>query len=188
MRRRHRPVEVTADGARLTGGPVSLRPGPDPVALGAALGLGPDDVTGRPAHLVGCGLEFTQLDVHPGAVARAVPDRRALAALLPAEVGGGVSVLGRGPDGEHTVRVFAGGLSWEEDPATGSAALATGVWLAAEGLVPGGTSSYRLHQGAALLRPSVLDCTVTVDGGRAVSATVAGDVHPVSRGEIAVPA
>lgn len=181
------PVEVTADGARLTGGPVSLRPGPDPVDLGAALGLGPDDVTGRPAHLVGCGLEFTQLDVHPDAVARAVPDRRALAALLPAEVGGGVSVIGRGPDDEHTVRVFAGGLSWEEDPATGSAALATGVWLAAEGLVAEGTSSYRLHQGAALQRPSVLDCTVTVDGGRAVSATVAGDVHPVSRGEITVP-
>ena len=46
------PVEVSATGARLTGGPVTLRPGT-----------------------------------------------------------------------EHTVRVFAGGLAWEEDPATGSAAL-----------------------------------------------------------------
>jgi trans-2,3-dihydro-3-hydroxyanthranilate isomerase len=95
-------------------------------------------------------------------------------------------VLARGPAGEHTVRVFAGGTAWEEDAATGSAALGTGVWLAAEGLVGDGT--YRLQQGAALHRPSVLDCTVTVDAGRAVSATVAGDVHPVARGEVAVPA
>ena len=179
------PVEVTATGARLTGGPVQLRPGPDPAALAAAVGLRADDVTGRPAHLVGCGLEFAQLDVHPDALDRAEPDRRALAALLP-DVEGGVSVLARGVDGEHTVRVFAGGLAWEEDPATGSAALGTGVWLAAEGLA--GDGAYRLHQGAALQRPSVLDCTVTVDAGRAVSATVAGDVHPVSRGEVVVPA
>ncbi|WP_243469603.1 PhzF family phenazine biosynthesis protein [Klenkia marina] len=181
------PVEVTATGARLTGGPVQMRPGPDPAALAAAVGLGPGDVTGRPAPVVGCGLEFAQLDVHPAALDRAVPDRRALAALLP-DVDGGVSVLARGADGEHTVRVFAGGLAWEEDPATGSAALGTGVWLAAEGLVGEGTTTYRLHQGAALLRPSVLDGTVTVQGGRVVAATVAGDVHPVSRGTIAVPA
>lgn len=181
------PVEVSDTGARLTGGPVQLRPGPDPAALAAALGLAADDVTGRPAHLVGCGIEFAQLEVHPAALDRAVPDRRALAALLP-DVQGGVSLLARGPGTEHTVRVFAGGLGWEEDPATGSAALGTGVWLAAEGLVADGTTGYRLHQGAAVRRPSVLEGTVTVEAGRAVSATVAGDVHPVARGTIAVPA
>jgi trans-2,3-dihydro-3-hydroxyanthranilate isomerase len=82
------PVEVSATGARLTGGPVHLRPGPDPAALAAAVGLRPDDVTGRPVHLVGCGLEFAQLDVHPDALDRAEPDRRALAALLPGVEGG----------------------------------------------------------------------------------------------------
>jgi len=181
------PVAVTGDGARLTGGPVQLRPGPSPADLAPAVGLTPDDVTGRPAHLVGCGLEFAQLDVRPGALDRARPDRRALDALLP-EVRGGISLIERGAGTEHTVRVFAGGLSWEEDPATGSAALGTGVWLATEGLTGEGTTGYRLHQGAVLRRPSVLDGTVTVVDGQPVGATVEGTVHPVARGTIAVPA
>ncbi len=181
------PVQVSATGARLTGGPVTLRPGPDPAALAAAVGLTAADVTGRPAHLVGCGLEFAQLDVHPDALERAVADRRALAALLPG-VEGGVSLVARGTGAEHTVRVFAGGMAWEEDPATGSAALGTGVWLAAEGLAVGDAAVYRLHQGAVLGRPSVLDGEVVVEAGRAVRVTVAGDVHPIAHGSIAVPA
>src|SRR3954447_211891 len=67
-------VEVDAEGARLTGGAVSLHPGPDAAALATAVGLGPADVTGRPAHLVGCGIDFAQLEVQPGALDRAVPD------------------------------------------------------------------------------------------------------------------
>jgi trans-2,3-dihydro-3-hydroxyanthranilate isomerase len=180
------PVEVTAGGARLTGGPVQLRPGPDPAALAAAVALTAEDVTGRPAHLVGCGIDFAQLDLRPGALQRAVPDRRALAELLP-DVQGGISLLERGPGAEHTVRVFAGGTGWEEDPATGSAALGTGVWLAAEGLVDEGTTAYRLHQGALVQRPSVLDCTVTTAAGRVVEATVSGAVEPIASGSIRVP-
>jgi trans-2,3-dihydro-3-hydroxyanthranilate isomerase len=37
-------------------------------------------------------------------------------------------------------------------------------------------------------RPSVLSCTVTASGGRAVSATVRGAVVPVARGRTRVPA
>jgi len=178
-------VQVAGDGARLSGGPVSLRPGPAPADLAAAVGLGPDDVTGRPVHLAGCGLEFAHLEVTAPAQVRAVPDVRALQALLPG-VEGGVSLVVR--DGaEATVRVFAGGMAWEEDPATGSAALGTGVWLAAEGLVGEGTTAYRLHQGAQLHRPSVLDCTVTVAGGRATGATVSGAVLPIASGTVRIP-
>ena len=36
-------------------------------------------------------------------------------------------------------------------------------------------------------RPSVLACTVTAAAGSATSATVAGHVVPVAKGEIAVP-
>jgi trans-2,3-dihydro-3-hydroxyanthranilate isomerase len=86
-------------------------------------------------------------------------------------------------------RVFAGDLHWGEDPATGSAALGTGVWLVAAGLVgPDGTSDYAIRQGEALGRPSVLRCTVTAAGGRATAATVTGAVVPVAAGTIAVPA
>jgi len=180
-------VHVTAGSARLTGGPPSLRPGPDPAALAVAVGLEPGDVTGRRAHLVGCGIDFAQLEVHPAALARAVPDRRELTRLLP-DAQGGISLLAwDGATRSGTVRVFAGALSWDEDPATGSAALGTGLWLAAEGLVPDGTTDYRLAQGDQVGRPSELRCTVTVVGGVATIATVAGDVVPVARGTVRTP-
>ena len=84
-------------------------------------------------------------------------------------------------------RVFAQEDAWE-DPATGSAALGTGVWLVANGLLAGdGTSSYTVRQGEQLGRPSVLECTVTAEGGRAVAATVRGAVLPIASGRIRVP-
>jgi trans-2,3-dihydro-3-hydroxyanthranilate isomerase len=84
--------------------------------------------------------------------------------------------------------VFAGDLHWDEDPATGSAALGTGVWLVATGLLSDrGTSSYVVRQGEKLGRPSVLNCTVATSGGRAVSATVQGAVVPIAAGRIRVP-
>src|SRR4051794_6385041 len=175
-------VEIEGDGARLTGGTVSLRPGPEVTALAAALGLGPDDVTGRPAHLVGCGIDFAQLEVRPGAAARAVPDAAALTALLPG-VQGGVSVLEwDGATRAGTVRVFADGLDFEEDPATGSAALGTGIWLAAEGLAGDGVTEYRLAQGALARRPSGLARRVVVAGGAVTEVSVAGAVRPLAHG------
>jgi trans-2,3-dihydro-3-hydroxyanthranilate isomerase len=85
-------------------------------------------------------------------------------------------------------RVFCPGVSVPEDPATGSAALGLGVWLTAAGWLPAdGESAYTVHQGLEMHRPSVLHCTVTADGGAVVSATVAGHVVPVAKGEITVP-
>jgi trans-2,3-dihydro-3-hydroxyanthranilate isomerase len=180
-------VEVDDDGARLSGGTVSLRPGPDVAALAGALGLAADDVTGRPAHLVGCGIDFAQLEVRPGAAERAVPDPAALTALLPG-VQGGVSVLEWDGDSRTgTVRVFADGLDFEEDPATGSAALGTGIWLAAEGLAGDGVTEYRLAQGAQVGRPSELGGRVVVAGGAVTEVSVAGAVRPIASGTVRVP-
>jgi trans-2,3-dihydro-3-hydroxyanthranilate isomerase len=91
-------------------------------------------------------------------------------------------------DGEAHARVLVPGAAVPEDPATGSAALGLGVWLVGAGLLPAdGTSSYRIHQGIEMKRPSLLDCTVTATAGRATSATVTGHVCPIAKGEIAVP-
>lgn len=180
-------VEVDAGGARLTGGTVSLRPGPDVHALATAVGLAAADVTGRAAHLVGCGIDFAQLEVRPDALERAMPDVAALDALLPG-VEGGVSLLAWDPGtATGTVRVFAAGIDWQEDPATGSAALGTGIWLAAEGMAGEGVTDYRLAQGAAVGRPSELAGRVTVAGGAVTSVSVAGAVRPIASGTVRLP-
>jgi trans-2,3-dihydro-3-hydroxyanthranilate isomerase len=177
-------VVVDDDGATLSGGRPTLEDGPDPAALAEALGLAGADAVGLPAHVAGCGLPFAFVAVRPEVVDDAAPDP---ALLGEHGVGEGVSVLSW--DGATaTARVFAADLAWGEDPATGSAALGAGVWLVATGLLaPDGTSSYAVHQGEAMGRPSVLSCTVTASGGRAVAATVRGAVVPVARGRIRVP-
>ncbi len=177
---------VDDDGARLSGGRPTLEDGPAPAELAAALGLSAADATGVPADVAGCGLPFAYLSVTPDMVDRAVPDHAALDAL---GVGEGVSVLSwDAATSTAYARVFAGDLRWGEDPATGSAALGTGVWLVESGLLAGdGTSSYTVRQGEKLGRPSVLECTVTAAGGKAVAATVRGAVVPVASGRIRVP-
>lgn len=176
---------VDGEGARLSGGRPTLADGPDPADLAGALGLTAADLVGHPAHVAGCGLAFGYLHVHPDAVDRAVPD----AAALDRVGGHGVSVFSwDGPSATAFARVFAGGLGWGEDPATGSAALGLGVWLAAAGLVLGeGTSDYVVRQGELMGRPSLLTCTVTVTDGAAMGATVAGPVVPVASGRIGIP-
>ncbi len=180
-------VVVDGDGARLTGGRPTLEDGPDPVDLAAAVGLAPAHVVGLPAHVAGCGLPWAVLAVHRDAVDRARPDVVALDAL---GVGEGVAVVSWDPVAcSIYCRTFADDLSWGEDPATGSAALSTGVWLVAVGLVPPhGTTEFVVHQGVRLGRPSVLSGTVTADGGRATSASVHGSVVPVAGGRIRTPA
>jgi trans-2,3-dihydro-3-hydroxyanthranilate isomerase len=179
-------VLVDDDGATLTGGPPTVSEERTSTALAAAVGLTPQDLAGVPAHMAGCGLPFTYVAVRPDAVDRAIPDVGAIDGL---GVGEGVSVLSwDAASGTAYARVFAGDLQWDEDPATGSAALGTGVWLVATGLLPGeGTSSYVIRQGEKLGRPSVLSCTVTASGGRASAATVRGAVVPIASGRIRIP-
>jgi trans-2,3-dihydro-3-hydroxyanthranilate isomerase len=75
-----------------------------------------------------------------------------------------------------------------EDPATGSAVVALGVWLVSLGWVPGdGRTEVRVDQGTEMGRPSRLDLTVEAVGGRAVRSAVGGNVVAVSTGEIAIP-
>ena len=173
-------------GALLTGGRPTLEDGPDPAVLAPAVGLAAADVVGLPAHVAGCGLPWCVLAVRSEVVDRARPDIRALDAL---GVGEGVAVVSWDAATSSVYsRTFANDIGWGEDPATGSAALSTGVWLVAVGLLPpDGTARYAISQGVALGRPSVLSGSVTAEGGRAVSASVHGTVVPVASGRIRVP-
>ena len=180
------PIEVDGEAATLTGGRPTLEDGPDPGALAEAVGLSRADAVGLPAHVAGCGLPFAFLAVRPEVVDEARPDPAALGEL---GVGEGVSVLSwDARTSTAYARVFANDLAWGEDPVTGSAALGTGVWLVAAGLLePDGTASYTIRQGEWLGRPSVLACTVTAGGGVATTATVRGAVVPVAAGRIRIP-
>jgi trans-2,3-dihydro-3-hydroxyanthranilate isomerase len=177
---------VDDDGALLTGGRPTLEDGPAPEELAAAVGLDAADVVGLPAHVTGCGLPWCILAVRPEVVDRAAPDQRALDAF---GVGEGVTVLSwDAATSTAYSRCFAGDLRWGEDPATGSAALATGVWLVAVGLLPGdGTAEYRVRQGEKLGRPSVLAGSVRAAGAAAESASVHGAVVPIASGRIRIP-
>ncbi|SBT54374.1 PhzF family phenazine biosynthesis protein [Micromonospora narathiwatensis] len=179
------PIEVSGTGAILTGGTPTLGPELDPEPLLEMAGLTAADHAGPAPRVAGCGLEFPYLPVRPDAVARAKVNPAA------AERYGveHVSVFSWDADIRTAhARVFVPGLGVPEDPATGSAALGLGVWLVASGLLPGeGRAEYAVRQGIEINRPSALACTVTAAGGVALGATVAGQVMPVARGEIAVP-
>jgi trans-2,3-dihydro-3-hydroxyanthranilate isomerase len=183
------PIEVTASGsATLTGGTPTLGADLDPDPLLGLVGLTADDYAGGAGtapRLAGCGLEFTFLPVRHGALAGAWADPSTAVKLGVPQI----SVFAWDADARSAqARVFCPGVSVPEDPATGSAALGLGVWLVAAGWLPGeGVSSYTVHQGIEMHRPSVLECTVTASAGAATSATVAGHVVPIASGTIKIP-
>ena len=87
-------------------------------------------------------------------------------------------------------RMFAPGAGVPEDPATGSAAGPVAVYLALHGAVPGGVREGRgrftIDQGIEMGRPSELDVTVLLEGGRPSSVRVEGSAVLMMRGEIDV--
>lgn len=170
------------DTIMLMGGPPTLSEPVDPAPLLAALGLGVDDLAGPPPRWAGVGAEFAYLLVRPEALGRAVLDFPRAAAFGHT----GLSLLSW--DGSVArCRCFPCGVGIPEEPATGSAALALGVFLAASGVIEDGTHDYVVEQGYELKRPSTLSCRVTVVAGRAVSTSVNGSVVRVASGEISVP-
>jgi trans-2,3-dihydro-3-hydroxyanthranilate isomerase len=176
------PLDVGADAVTLTGGEASWGEPLDPDGLLAAVGLKAGDLAGVPRR-AGCGIDFTFLPVHAGALARIDADLRAVASYG----GAGVSVFAW-DGGTARARVYAAGAGVPEDPATGSAGVALGAYLVVSGLVAAdGTTSYDVHQGVEMGRPSLLRCTVEARGGTPVRTTVGGSTVAVARGEIRVP-
>ncbi|HSS11440.1 MAG TPA: PhzF family phenazine biosynthesis protein [Acidimicrobiales bacterium] len=187
-------ISVAADGRvdviTLTAWAPSVGPPLDPTPVLAGLGLGRSDLApDRAFRICSTGLPQAFLCVEADAVGRVVVDA---AVLGRAAAEGGwetVSVFSwSSVAGSAHTRVFADGLGWGEDPATGSAASALGAWLAAEGLVrPSGRSTYVVRQGLEIGRDSSLFGTVDTVDGVARLCQVAGRVVPVASGEIEVP-
>ena len=177
------PITVSADGAELTGGDPTFGDPVGPLPALTAIGLGPDDLDPvAPARRCGTGLEFLMLPLASrDAVDRATPIGTGLLDV-------GQVLLSHWANGMAYARMFAAGLGVTEDPATGSAGLGYGVWLAVSGLVPPDASTpYVIEQGHAMGRPSLLEGTVITEGGRAVLCRIRGGVVPIATGRIRVP-
>jgi trans-2,3-dihydro-3-hydroxyanthranilate isomerase len=179
------PVQFDGSRLTLTGGPPTWSDAVDPDLVLAAAGLDADASVG-PALVCGTGLPFAIQPVRDEALARSGAD---LSVLRSREF------LALGTDGVFVVawsdlrqpvraRMFAADVI--EDAATGSAALAFGVYLAVTGVLPAG-GAFSVVQGVEMGRPSHLSVRVEVTGGVPTSLTVTGSAVAVARGQIVVP-
>src|SRR5438552_12955163 len=91
-------------------------------------------------------------------------------------------------DQELYVRMFAPALGLDEDPATGSGAVAIAGVLAARLPAAEGTFTWRIDQGVAMGRPSRLEATAEKRGGRVVRMKVGGATVITGEGTMSVPA
>ena len=81
-------------------------------------------------------------------------------------------------------RMFAPSFGILEDPATGSAVAAFAGYLAAYGGFGGGRHVVPIEQGYEMGRPSILELTIEIDGGKLTRASIAGDAIVVMEGTI----
>jgi trans-2,3-dihydro-3-hydroxyanthranilate isomerase len=178
------PVDIDGDATTLTGGQPHLGDTCEPQRVLDAVGLTAEDLVGDEVRWAGTGLDWGYLHVRPDALARAMV-QPALATGWPP--GPGLSVFSFA-DGVARARVFAPGAGVTEDPATGSAALGLGVWLAANGYAAAdGVTPYVVTQGVEMGRPSRLACDVRCEGGAAIECRVTGTVVPIAEGRIRRP-
>jgi trans-2,3-dihydro-3-hydroxyanthranilate isomerase len=170
--------------------PAEAGAGPDPAAAAAALSLALDEIGFdgfRPARW-SAGLMQSFVPVRSlAAIARARPDPARFEPTF-AMTGPGVAYLYCGevaePGHDFHARMFAPALGVPEDPATGSAAAAfAGLW-AAHGRRPDGEHTLRIEQGYEIGRPSLIEITLTIGGGKLAAAAIGGAAVVVSEGTI----
>jgi trans-2,3-dihydro-3-hydroxyanthranilate isomerase len=208
------PVSVSDRGAELTGGEPSASAPVDPIPLLAAVGLTAadlDESVEAPSRVCGTGIGFGILPVRADALTRCEPDPVALRGFAhPVSDATGVyAVAWNAATAVARARMFAGDVGVLEDPATGSAALALGVWLTVSGLLPAsrpepyagaarppddGSSRYTVVQGVEMGRPSRMQCAIWTAEGlpdddprRVARITVSGSVVAIASGRVTVP-
>jgi trans-2,3-dihydro-3-hydroxyanthranilate isomerase len=181
------PVEVDAEGARVTGGTPWLGPDLDGAALAAAVGLTAADLDPSvPAGSAAAGVPYAFLPVRADAVARADVNPADLRrALSGADLKGHPGVVVVAFEMAHAhMRMFAPEVGVVEDPATGSAAVALGVFLVHRGVLKDGSTDVVVEQGIEMGRPSRMELTVRAEGEATVETSVGGRVAAFARGEL----
>lgn len=191
-------LELLRDRGRLSrvrmaqGPPAWDEPVSDPAFLArleAGLSLSKGTLGGRlPVQIVSTGNRFLIVPVPDvAALAASAPDPRLLLALE-TERGALGTFLFAPHEGRIRARCYVPGAGIPEDPATGSGAGPLGVYLALHGAVPGGVAEgrgrFRIDQGVEMGRPSEIDVTVLLDGGRPSAVRVEGSAVLVMKGHL----
>ena len=170
-----RPEFAQLSAARL---PEVGPPPPSRETLAEMLSLGADDVLdgSTPPESVSCGTPFLFVPLRDRrAVARARIRGDLWENALAGYVTDKVFLFAMDPEhaGHHVrARMFAPGIGVAEDPATGSACVALGGYLAARDPRSEGTLRWIVEQGFEMGRPSILEVEADKKAGRTTAARV----------------
>ena len=165
-------------------------PPPSNEKLAAMLSLSPSDLVGGEMmpQAVSCGTPFLFV---PLTDRRAVGRSRAKPDLFESTLNGYVTdkvfVFAMDPEShDHHVRarMYAPAIGVPEDPATGSAAVAMGGYLAARDPRFEGTLRWVVEQGFEMGRPSILEVEADKQAGKVTAARVGGSTVMMCEGTI----
>jgi trans-2,3-dihydro-3-hydroxyanthranilate isomerase len=168
--------------------PVNEGNGPSPGAIASALGLAPADIglDAWPIERWSAGNPFTFVPIRGlDAMRRCVVDRTRFDEAL--RDGGRPAAFlfcreTQDAGSAFHARMFAPAFGIPEDPATGSAVAAFAGYLAEHGNYPEGEHVVRIEQGHEMGRPSLIELTITIAGGKLSRASIAGDAVVVMEG------
>ncbi|HEU5128940.1 MAG TPA: PhzF family phenazine biosynthesis protein [Glycomyces sp.] len=174
MRVELRGADGAPDTAKLTSTAITVGDALDAGEAAASCGLDASRVIGTP-QTTGAGYDHNFVRLADADVTAAADHLDALAKIY---------LFSFDPQtGAVHGRLFHEGVG--EDPATGSAALALGVYLVEQGLVAGeGVHRYEIAQGAEIGRPSALSGEVLVEDGRAAAVSVTGSAVTIAEGAL----
>ena len=181
-----RPVFAQLSVAKL---PETGPPAPSVAGLAAALSLEPGDLVGgdMAPEGVSCGTPFLFVPVRTrAAVAKARVNadawERHVSPYWAPEIFF-FAMDGELPGSDVRARMFAPGLGVPEDPATGSAAVGMGGYLAARSPQRDGTLHWTVEQGFEMGRPSILKVEVDKSAGKITGVRVGGSSVLVCEGD-----
>jgi trans-2,3-dihydro-3-hydroxyanthranilate isomerase len=195
------PVTIRATDGKPTFAQLSVAklpevgpPPPKPDRLATMLSLTMDDLVGSemPAEAISCGTPFLFLPLRDR---RAVARARVKLDLFEETMRGYVtdkimvfSLDAERPASDIRARMFAPLIGVPEDPATGSAAVGLGGYLASRDPRFDGTLRWVIEQGFEMGRPSILEVEVDKKGGRITGVRCGGKSVVVCEGRMQVVA
>lgn len=191
------PVTIRATGGKPTFAQLTVAklpevgaPPPSPARLAAMLSLKPDDLVGSdmPPEAISCGTPFLFVPLRDrAAVARA----RARMDLLEETLGNYWTQMvmvfaldGERPGSDVRARMFAPTIGVPEDPATGSAAVGLGGYLAARDPRFDARLRWVVEQGFEMGRPSILEVEADKQAGKITAVRVGGQSVVVCEGRM----